>query len=140
MTRRLIGIGNPDRADDAAGWEVAGRVSAWHTEQLRVGSIDVIDTWTSEDDVVIVDAMRTGAPPGTVREFDTTSAPLPAGSFASTHSFGPSEIVELARSMGRMPRSLRVIGIELERVELGAPMSTDVRAAVDRVVRRFQDE
>ena len=37
MARRLIGIGNPDRGDDAAGWEVAGAVSTWIVNRFTDG-------------------------------------------------------------------------------------------------------
>jgi hydrogenase maturation protease len=139
VTRRLIGIGNPDRGDDAAGWEVASRVSTWAVRRCAAGSFGLIDGWDATDDVVIVDAMRSGALPGSVRTFDGSVDPLPVGTFTSTHSFGPAEIVELARSLHRMPRSLRVIGIEVGHTNHGAAMSPQVALSVARVAKELQD-
>jgi len=48
--------------DDAAGWEVASRVSTWAVRRCAAGSFGLIDGWDATDDVVIVDAMRSGAP------------------------------------------------------------------------------
>ena len=136
--RRLIGIGNPDRGDDAAGWLVADRVSSWMIDKRTAGSFDLIESWNVDDEVVIVDAMESGAIPGTVVHFDATAGSLPASTFASTHSFGPAEIVELARVMERLPRSLTVIGIELGHTDLGGAMSPEVSAAVDQTAEELQ--
>ena len=139
MTRRLIGIGNPDRGDDAAGWEVAGLVTSWETARLTAGSLSLIDLWGDDDEVVIVDAMRSDAPTGTVVRIDAIEDRLPQGSFSSTHAFGPAAVVELARTMDRLPRSLVVYGIEAGHVEHGVPMSSEVVAAVSSVAAELQD-
>jgi hydrogenase maturation protease len=105
MVRRLIGIGNPDRGDDAAGWVVASTVSSWTVNRVTAGSFDLLDLWDETDDVVIVDAMRSSAPAGTVLRFDARAESLPVGAFRSTHAFGPGAVIELARTMRRLPRS-----------------------------------
>lgn len=139
MGRLLIGIGNPDRSDDAAGWEVASRVSAWRTERRSGGSFDLIDLWTHDDEVVIVDAMRSQSEPGTIASFDGIAGTLPVGAFASTHSFGPASVVELARTLDRLPRSLTVIGIEADVMSMGRTMTPPVARAVDRVAKELDD-
>ena len=133
MTRRLIGIGNPDRGDDAAGWEVAGSVSTWEVDRRTAGSFDLLDVWDKDDEVVIVDAMRSGAAPGTVHMFDVTKEALPFGAFASTHAFGPAAVIELARTMDRLPHSLVVIGIEVADTSHGNHMTPEVSRAVNKV-------
>ena len=138
MTRRLIGIGNPDRGDDAAGWEVAGSVSTWDVDRRTAGSLDLIELWSTDDDVVIVDAMRSGARPGTIHMFDAADEALPVGAFASTHAFGPAAVIELARSLGRLPHSLVVIGIEIGDTSHGRTMTPEVKRAVDEVAAELQ--
>lgn len=134
MSRVVIGIGNPFRCDDAAGLAVARRVRSVPCHERTAGSFELIDLWRGHDDVVIVDAMRSGNPPGTVRVFDATSDPLPEPAFASTHSLGLREAVEMARALGRLPAHLTVYGIEAGNVEPGFEMSSAVVRAVDRVV------
>jgi hydrogenase maturation protease len=139
VTRRLIGIGNPDRGDDAAGWEVAEKVTSWDVSRLTAGSLSLIDLWCHDDEVVIVDAMKSGAPTGTIVRIDAIENRLPQGAFSSTHAFGPAAVVELARTMDRLPRSLIVYGIEVGQVEHGCPMTPAVATAVDRVATELQD-
>ena len=138
MTRRLIGIGNPDRGDDAAGWDVAGQVSSWTVSRVVAGSFDMIDLWDGSDDVVIVDAMRSDASVGAVQRFDALAHPLPVGAFTSTHAFGPAAVVELARRMGRLPRSLVVYGIEVADTSHGAALSPGVAEAVSVLAKELQ--
>ena len=137
MARVLIGIGNPDRGDDAAGWAVADRVTDWTVERRHGGSFDVVDLWGACDEVVIVDAMRSDAEPGTVKRFDAIQEALPMGAFSSTHSFGPAAVVELARALDRLPESLIVIGIEADDMSMGKEMSPAVAVAVDTVAKEL---
>jgi hydrogenase maturation protease len=137
MARILIGIGNPDRGDDAAGWAVVDRVSGWTVERTAGGGFDLVDRWDHGDEVVIVDAMRSGGTPGTVAKFDATAQDLPMGVFSSTHSFGPGAVVGLAKALGRMPRSLTVVGIEADTFDMGADMSPAVAAAVSVVAEEL---
>ncbi|MGI9667644.1 MAG: hydrogenase maturation protease, partial [Acidimicrobiia bacterium] len=130
MSRRLVAIGNTDRGDDAAGWEVARTLTGWEIEFRMAGSIELIADWNPDDDIVIVDAMRSGEEPGSIHRFDALSDELPRGVFTSTHSFGPASLVELAKVTGHMPRSLVVYGIEAKQTDHGSPMSPEVAYAV----------
>ena len=77
---------------------------------------------------------------GAVRRFDARSMELPFSTFPSTHSFGPAEIVALAKQMQRMPRTMRVIGVELSHTDFGAAMSPPVQAAVEALVCELDRE
>ena len=75
--------------------------------------------WGPDDDVVVVDAVVSGDPPGTIVEIDALAAPLPADvSWATTHGAGVAEGIELARVLGMLPKSLVLIGISAKEFEL----------------------
>jgi hydrogenase maturation protease len=132
----VIGTGNPFRGDDAAGLAVIKLLRDTVPEKVRLiecegEPIGVIDSWKNCDRVVVIDAMRSGARPGTIRKIVLGDEPLPAEfSTASTHLLGVGEAVELARALGRLPRDVVVYGIEGERFETGAELSAPVAAAV----------
>ncbi len=149
MTATLvIGIGNDDRHDDAAGLATArllrsGADSLGTTPRVieRTGeATDLLEAWADEPTVIVVDAMVSGAPPGTVRRFDATNEPLPLPPpGASTHGLGLAEAVGLARALGRLPARLVLIGIEGADFSPGAGLSPEVAAGVEaaaRLVRR----
>jgi hydrogenase maturation protease len=133
----VIGLGNSWRGDDGAGPavarglrdEVRARVRAYEGEP-----VGLIEEWTGADAVIVVDAVSSGAPPGTIHRLDPLAAPIPASlSQGSTHAFGLAETIELARALDRLPDELTVYGIEGERFTAVEELSPAVAAAVEQV-------
>ena len=138
MRRIVIGVGNPSRGDDGAGLEVARRVRSRGSYQVPGGSYELMEVWEGADDVIVVDAARSGSEAGTVHRFDARDQPLPGGVLGtSTHSIGVADVIEMARSLGRLPERLVVYGIETFDVSPGGPLTASVREAVDRVVEEI---
>jgi hydrogenase maturation protease len=139
----VVGIGNPDRGDDGFGSTVArslrGRVPPEISILERRGDIlALIDDWNSFSTVIIVDAMASIGEPGRIHRFELTAGPLPVGFAAqSTHAFGVAEVIELARSLGKLPQRLVGYFIEGERFKTGQPISPLVAKAVDEATERI---
>jgi hydrogenase maturation protease len=146
----VVGLGSPDRGDDAVGRVVARAVAARLPEVAVVDHEDptgLLDVWAGHSPVVLVDAVRSGARPGTVHCLRTGQSlpPVTAGAWThsgsgSTHAVGLAEMVELGRALGRLPERLVVVGVEAERFDHGAPLSPDVFAAVPAAAARVCDE
>ena len=135
MTRIVIGLGNPFRRDDAAGLEAARRVRNVECHVLPVGGLELLDLWDDADEVVVIDAMRSGRPAGSIRVFDAFTELVDASDgFGSTHGLGLLSAIGLGRELGRLPQSLVVYGIEAGDVDPGVELSPAVVAAVERVV------
>ncbi len=136
----VIGVGNPYRRDDAALREVVRRLRRRAPGGVRLmeqggEGTALLEAWEGADLVILVDAVASGAAPGTVHRFDAADGPLPAALLrGSTHAVGVAEAVELARAMGRLPRRLLVYGIEGEHFSAGVGLSLRVRRAVRGVV------
>ena len=142
----VLGVGNLDRGDDAAGIQVARRLRASVPEDARVcemglDGMAMLDAWADATSVVIVDAMQSGSTPGTVERFDATRDPLPLRRFgASTHAFGVAEAVELGRALGRLPARVVVFGIEGKCFDPGAGLSPEMEQGLDQAVERVLGE
>jgi hydrogenase maturation protease len=138
----IIGCGNRERGDDAAGILVAERLRELGIEaETRTGeAVDLIEAWKNADDVIVVDAVVTGAPIGTVQAWDGRQPLASAGTNASTHGLGVAEAIELAQALGRLPMRLRIYGIEVRRFELGAEISPEVQRGIEEVLRRIISE
>ena len=142
----VIGIGNQFRGDDAVGLTVARRVQEASPNGVTVreesgGGTALMETWQGADTVILVDAVSSGAPPGTIHRLDAQAQPIPARFFHySTHAFGLAEAVELARALNRLPQRLVVYGIESKMFAAGAPLSPEVEAAAWQVVQRVLQE
>jgi hydrogenase maturation protease len=137
MTRPaiVIGIGNPDRGDDAVGVQVARQVAAERLDVLTLEFDDpseALDAWAPEDTVVVADAISTGGFPGDIHVIDVVEHSLPAGNWSAggSHALGLAVVVELARALGLLPRRLVVVGVEAGQFGHGVPMSEAVAAAV----------
>ena len=139
--RLLVGLGNADRGDDAIGPVVARAVRELGLPGVRVleheDPVGLIDLWSGHDVAVVVDAVRSGRPAGTLHHLETGagSAPLPPSAWADagregTHAFGVAAVVELARALQRLPARLVVVGVEAGGFDHGAPLTPAVADAV----------
>jgi hydrogenase maturation protease len=142
----ILGAGNPFRQDDAAGLQVARRLRARVPAGVKVVEAEgeltsVLEDWRAEEEVILIDAMRSGARPGTVLRFEAHDRPVPASfSNSSTHSFGVAEAVELARALGGLPPRVIIYGIEGKHFAAGEGISREVAHAVGEVVERVLQE
>jgi hydrogenase maturation protease len=144
---RIIGCGNLDRGDDAAGLLVARRLRALGLETLGVEIIEqsgesfsLMNCWTGPEHDILVDATVPHGRPGQVRVWDAHSDRLPDDGFpSSTHAFGVREAVELARAIKRLPKTLLIYGIEGEHFCFGAPLSQEVERAVVSLADRLME-
>jgi hydrogenase maturation protease len=141
MTPIVIGIGNRDRGDDAAGPLVCDRLrgqlgpnAAVRTFVCEGSILDLALHWEHDDHVIIVDAMQPDAEPGRIVTWDATVEPMATPGAVSTHEIDVSVAVELARAIGRMPAQLFVIGIEAVQTEWASLPSAPVDSAIDAVV------
>ena len=146
---RILGVGSP-HGDDRAGWEViealraSGLLAQPAADAITAECVDrpgsrLIPRLAGADVVVVVDAMRGGSPPGTVRKLaleETESAP----ETFSCHGFGPGAALALARALGALPSRLAVFGIELGQLTPGEGLSAPVQASIPEAVRRVIEE
>jgi len=138
----IIGCGNRQRGDDAAGIMVAEQLQALGMPaQICAGEpAKLMEAWNGIDDVIVIDAVVTGAAVGTVHVWDGQH-PLARGrSSGSTHGLGVAEAIELARALDCLPARLRVYGIEGKRFEIASEVSPEVERAVEEVATRIAGE
>ena len=142
----MIGVGNSFRGDDAAGREVARRVRERVPDGLEVVVCELeptrlIDAWAEADAALVVDAVASGAEPGTVHRFDASTEALPSREFrSSTHALGIGETIELARAIGKLPARIVVLGVEGETFGSGTELSDAAREGVERAVELVLEE
>jgi hydrogenase maturation protease len=137
---RVIGCGNRDAGDDAAGIvaveQALGMLEAIPGVEVRpeVSPLDVIHLLEGADAIVVIDAIRTpgaGRPPGTIVRAVAGPDGLPAEirSSLSSHGIGVLEAFGVARAVGPVPRFV-VVGVEAKETGAGRAMSDAVRAAI----------
>lgn len=153
MKELILGIGNSLKGDDGIGPHVVGRLNdrlcsvpaapddgeaAGHvTERFAIDCGMVPENYGSvvrqhsPDRVVLVDAAEMGLPAGSARAIPSERAGLMC---VSTHSMPLSLFVSYLKEF--CP-DVVLIGIQPERMELGAAMCREVVEAGDRLVTRI---
>jgi hydrogenase maturation protease len=139
----ILGCGNLDRSDDGAGLLVARRLRQLGVDVREHSgeTLALIEAWSGCAEVVVVDAIVSGAPPGAITVWDAQAAPLAVRRFrSSTHAFGVADTVELARVLDRLPPRLIVYAIEGIRFDHGGAPSLEVSEAIERLAQELARE
>jgi hydrogenase maturation protease len=143
LSAAAVCLGSPFRGDDAVGALAAERLRASGVTVLECADepTRLLDEWGDLDTIVVVDAVVTGAPAGTVHRVDAGDGPLPRGlGLASTHAVGVAEALELGRTLGRAPRRVVVVGVEGRAFGMGDELTPAVATALDEVVELALEE
>ena len=140
----LIGIGQELRGDDAAGIEI---VREWQqaypdtARQMRVElsplpGLGLLDLLEGAQAAILVDAIQSGAEPGTVHIVGLEDVEAFAAGSGSAHGFGVAETLALAKqaSPASLPEQIILLGIEIQHMDLGQPLSSAVRASIPQAV------
>lgn len=148
MTRlRIIGIGSPF-GDDRLGLEAAARLASAPPPGCEVVAADrpgvaLLELFTDAGAIVLIDAVRSGAAPGTVHDLTLEAVPAAGLDLVSSHGLGVGETLALARALDRLP-SGRLLGVETawppdRGMRLSAPVEAGLARALERL-RGWLDE
>lgn len=140
MRPLVIGVGNRWRRDDGVGPEVVEALERLDGSGADLLVLDgeptgIVAAWDGRSGVVVVDAIVSGDPPGTVHHLtDPDRLPKPVGD-PSSHGAGLAEAAALGRALDRLPTRLVIVGVEPAALDHGAGLSPPVAASLDAVVR-----
>ena len=139
---RIICCGNPDRGDDGVGLVVAARLQEFGipAQTCSGETTELLEAWKWAADVIVVDAVVTGAPAGSLHYWEATELKLPGRGAPFTHGFGLGEAIRLARTLNSLPVRLRVYGIEANQFEPGMDISAEVRGAAEALASKIAGE
>jgi hydrogenase maturation protease len=144
----VLGLGNVLCGDDGVG-VLAVRMLAERFEippGLRVldgGTLGLglLGHFDDAEEVLLVDAVRADAPPGTLVELAGEDVPPAVRDRLSVHQVGVADLLDALRLLGSYPRRLRLLGLVPGTLELGLARSPAVERALpallDAVVERI---
>lgn len=141
----IIGCGNTNRSDDGAGVYVAQRLQAWLAEHPRrnvrvfdagTGGMEVMFQARGSTCLVIVDAGKTGSPPGSIYRVPGEELVADRADSYSLHDFRWDHALYAGRRIFRenFPDDVTVFLIEAATLELGLALSAPVKQSADEVV------
>lgn len=141
----LLGIGHPLRHDDAVGLLLAQACQDLQPSNAQIATCegdgtDLIQLWKGHTHVLLLDAVCSSHPPGTIHRFDPHAQPLPADFFrTSTHHWGLAEAIELSRALGSLPPHINILGIEGQNFQPGEGLSPNVHDAMQALLKELCD-
>lgn len=140
----IIGVGNKFRHDDGLGLEAIEQLRHLKHVELKTHGGEastLMECWTSRHNLVIIDAIQTGAKAGTILRLDALKNTLPANlSSASTHAFGVAEAIEMSRVFEQLPQNLILFGIEGDNFSYGKGLSKTVKMALKQLIPMIELE
>ncbi len=138
----VVGLGNGLAGDDAVGLQLISQLRqqglvACHF--LELPQMDVLEILDEADTIVFVDALVSGAAPGTIQLLALSAAEMESRNEAafSLHGWGLKEILELRRALGLQSPRMFLLGIEIESAAPSTELSAAVQIAVKKVVQHF---
>jgi len=142
----VLGIGNILLKDEGAGVHAVrdltaraerGRLALPDDVELCDGGtfgIDLLDTIANRRKVIVIDAVRADAAPGTVLRFTAADLAQREEADLSLHQVGLFETLAMARQLGCAPEEVVIFGIVPATLESGLELSPEVAAVVPKVV------
>jgi hydrogenase maturation protease len=139
----VLGLGNLLLSDDGVGpavlQQLANSSSLWsHDVEFVDGGtqgLALLSQFDGRRAVIIVDALQTGAPPGTVHRLTLNELRANAAPRAdSAHEGNAGELLAAAQLLGELPDRLFIVGVEPARLSTGLALSDAVQQAIPNVV------
>lgn len=142
----ILGVGNLLLSDEGVGVHVAHELMKMDLPpevSVVEGGTDgfrLLNVITEADRVIVIDAVRSGATPGSVYRFDVNDIrSVPPGFMTSVHQVGILEVIELSDLIGKTPRAT-VIGVEPKSLEMSMELSPEVKEKIPRIIELVLEE
>lgn len=139
----ILGIGNILLQDEGFGVRV---VEELNYRYIFPPGVMVLDGGTlgmellrflkRTDKLVIIDAIASTSPPGTVYEFQNEAIKTYFNNKISMHEFGIQEVLATLDILGRSINDVLVVGAEPHSLDIGLELSPQIFEVVDKVIDR----
>jgi hydrogenase maturation protease len=115
----VIGCGNRYATDDGVGLAVARALQGVPLPEgvivIEAGcpGLNLLDLWGKTDQVLIIDAVKSGSVPGTIHTFGLEALPSRESLPDSLHGVNLVDALTLGQLMDQLPARLKVVGVEI---------------------------
>jgi hydrogenase maturation protease len=137
----VLGLGNVLLGDDGLGAAAVARLERSYRIPPGVSledggtlGLSLLGLVAESDRVILVDAVRTGSPPGTLVRIDGEDVMDAVRERLSPHQVGVADLLDAARLMGCYPSTVTLLGLVPEFVDLSVVRSVSVEAKLDDLV------
>jgi len=142
----IIGIGNPFRGDDGAGWAVIEALEGKMPAQIKLSKIrgeiaEILEYFESYPVIYLIDACVGSASTGTWKRMDALVDPVDfEQSQTSTHGLSISQAISLAKNLNQLPSKLILYAIYGDHYTTSQGLSSKVAKAIPFIVQNLLKE
>jgi len=143
----VLGLGNVLLGDDGLGAAAVSRIERNYRIPPGVSledggtlGLSLLGLLAESDRVILVDAVRTGSPPGTLVRIDGEDVMDAVRERLSPHQVGVADLLDAARLIGRYPSTVTLLGLVPEFIDLSVVRSSSVEAKLDELVEAVVQE
>lgn len=143
----VLGIGNPVMTDDGIGVRAVQLLAERYRfpEQVTVldgGTLglDLLPQISQARRLLIIDAVETGAPPGTLIRLSGGEIPLALKARLSPHQMGLKDLLAVGSLLGQSPQEIVLWGVQPQTVEVALHLSPPVAAQLEPLVDKVLEE
>ncbi len=137
----VLGLGNVLLADDGIGAAAIARLERDYGIPPGVRLVEggtlglsLLDQIAEAEHVILVDAVATGAPPGSLVRLDGAELLDAVRERLSVHQVGVADLLNAAHLIGRYPASLVLLGLTPGAITLGIARTRLVEAAIGTLI------
>jgi hydrogenase maturation protease len=142
----ILCTGNLLLSDEGVGVHVAQRLTDMNLPRgvsVVEGGTDgfrLLNIITEADRLIVVDAIKGGADPGSIYRFDINEVKnCPSGFKTSVHQIGILEVINMSGLIGKTPHTT-VIGVEPKSLEMGMELSLEIKEKIPRIIELILEE
>jgi hydrogenase maturation protease len=142
----ILCIGNLLLSDEGVGVHVAHKLLDMKLPDgvsVVEGGTDgfrLLNVITEADRLIVVDAVKGGADPGSIYRFDIDEVKnCPSGFKTSVHQIGILEVINMSCLIGKTPHTT-VIGVEPKSLEMGMSLSPEIQEKIPRIIELVLEE
>jgi len=143
----VLGLGNVLLADDGLGAAAIARIERDYRTPPGVRfedggtlGLSLLGLIADSDRVILVDAVRADAPPGTLVRLDGADVAEAVWNRLSPHQVGVADLLEAARLIDFYPSAVTLLGLVPEVIDLAVVRSNAVDSGLDELVAAIVGE
>ena len=143
----VLGLGNVLLGDDGLGAAALARIERRYRTppgvRLEDGGtlgLSLLGLLAESDRVILVDAVCTGSPPGTLVRIDGEEVVDAVRERLSPHQIGVADLLDAARLIDCYPTTVTLLGLAPEAIVLSVARSSAVDASLDELVEAIARE
>ena len=140
----VIGLGNRYMKDDGIGIQVAEELRRSLggdvlVEQCQSVDLGLLAKYKGASKIILVDASRSGSPPGTIAKYGIAPSKTPLVSLQGLHSLQLHDLVDVASQAGLLSCPVTVVGVEPKDCGPGEGLTPELKRAVPDAIEAVRE-